>query len=119
FTTPDDTRPPKISNFSVEIRSSGIGSAQKAQLVASWETDEPAKSQVEYGPGIASDSYPLKSQEDAALTTNHVVIVSELEPAKLYHLRAVSRDASGNAGTSVDTTAITGKVQRSIIDLIV
>jgi hypothetical protein len=119
YETPFDTRAPKISNLTVEVRSSGIGSSQKAQIVVSWETDEPATSQIEFGPGIASDFYPSKSQEERGLTTNHVIIVSELDPAKLYHLRAVSRDRAGNQGASVDTTAITGKVQRSVIDLIV
>ena len=118
FTTPNDSRPPKLSNMEVEVRASGLGSAQKAQIVVSWQTDEPGTSQIEYGSGISSDSYPQQSQEDPVYTTSHVVIVSELEPAKLYHLRAVSRDAAGNKGTSADTTAITGHVQESIIDLI-
>jgi hypothetical protein len=119
FTTPDDSRPPKILNMTVEVRSSGVGATQKAQLVVNWETDEPGSSQVEYGPGISSDSYPSKTQEDPVLTTTHVVIVPELEPAKLYHLRAVSRDRAGNAGTSDDTTSITGKVQKSVVDIII
>ncbi len=119
FTTPDDSRPPKVSNMTIEVRSSGVGAAQKAQLVVSWETDEPSGSQVEYGPGISSESYPSRTQEDTVLTNNHVVIVPELEPAKLYHLRAVSRDRANNAGTSADTTSITGKVQRSVIDIII
>ncbi len=118
FTTPLDSRPPQAKNLTVEIRASGVGAGQKAQIIASWETDEPSTSQVEYGPGISSVSYPSKSQEDAVLTTSHVVIVSELEPAKLYHLRAVFKDQAGNIGTSRDTTAITGKIQHSVIDVI-
>lgn len=119
YSTPFDTRPPKISNLNVEIKSSGVGSGQKAQIVVSWETDEPATGQIEYGPGISNSSYPSKSQEDKALATSHVIIVSQLEPSKLYHLRAVSRDRSGNVGASIDTTAITGKVQKSVVDLII
>ncbi len=118
-TTPGDTRPPKVTNMTIEVRSSGVGEAQKAQLVVSWETDEQGSSQVEYGPGISSDNYPTRTAEDPALGTSHVVIVPELEPAKLYHLRAVSRDSSGNGGSSADTTAITGKVQRSVVDIII
>ncbi len=118
YTTPDDSRPPKVTNLAVEVRSSGAGQVQRAQLVVSWETDEPSTSQVEYGPGISSDSYPSRSQEDRVLTNNHVVIVPELEPAKLYHLRAVSRDRANNPGSSPDTTAITGKSRRSVIDII-
>lgn len=119
ITTPDDSRPPKVSNLTIEVRSTGAGQTQKAQLIVSWETDEASTSQVEYGPGISSDSYPSKSQEDTAVTGSHTVIVPELEPAKLYHLRAVSRDRAGNAGLSSDTTAITGKIQRSVIDIII
>jgi len=119
FTSPDDSRPPKVTNMTIEVRSNGAGQTQKAQLIVSWDTDEPSTSQIEYGPGISSDSYPLKTQEDSAASISHVVIVTELEPAKLYHLRAVSRDRAGNAGTSSDTTAITGKVQRSVVDIII
>jgi hypothetical protein len=119
ITTPDDSRAPRVLNMTVEVRSSGVGQGQKAQLVVNWETDEPSTSQVEYGPGISSESYPSRTQEDPALSTTHVVIVPELEPAKLYHLRAVSRDRAGNAGTSDDTTSITGKANRSVIDIIV
>ncbi len=119
YATPFDTRPPKINNLNIEIKSSGVGTAQKAQIVVSWETDEPATSQVEYGPGISSDSYSSRTQEDRILSTTHVVIVSNLDPAKLYHLRAVSKDRSSNTGTSIDTTAITGRIQNSVIDLII
>jgi hypothetical protein len=119
ITTPDDSRAPRILNMTVEVRSTGVGTVQKAQLVVNWETDEPGTSQVEYGPGISSESYSSRTQEDPALSTTHVVIVPELEPAKLYHLRAVSRDRAGNAGTSDDTTSITGKAQRSVVDIIV
>jgi hypothetical protein len=119
FTTPEDTRAPKISNLTIEIKSNGFGSSQKAQIVASWLTDEPASSQLEYAPGIEGKEYSFKTKEDAAYTTNHVVIASELEPSKIYHLRAVSRDKASNTGYSTDTTTITGKVQQSVVDVIV
>lgn len=117
--TPDDSRPPRIANLTIEVRSSGSSQDQRAQLVINWETDEPSSSQIEYGPGISSDNYASRTQEDQVLTTNHTVIVPELDPAKIYHLRAVSRDRAGNAGISADTTAITGKVQRSVVDIII
>ncbi len=117
--TPQDSRAPKVSNLTIEIKSSGVSGSQKDQIVASWETDELATSQIEYGPGISGTDYGQKTQEDAALTNYHVVIVNELEPSKMYHLRVVSRDSAGNAGYSDDTTAITGKMQNSAIDLII
>ncbi len=118
-TTPLDSRPPVVSNLTVEVKSNGVGSTQKAQVVVSWETDEPTTSQVEYGAGISAENYSSRSQEDKTYSTSHVVIISELEPAKLYHLRAVSLDKAGNQGGSADTTVITGRVQKSVLDIIV
>ena len=117
--TPQDSRAPGVSNLTIEIKSSGASGSQKDQIVASWETDELSTSQIEYGAGISGSEYTQKTAEDAALTNYHVVIVNELEPSKMYHLRVVSRDAAGNAGYSDDTTAITGKLQNSAIDLII
>lgn len=118
YTTPLDSRPPKLSNMTVEVKSVGYSDAQTAQLVVSWESDEPATSQVEYGPGISSIEYATKTKEDASLTTMHVVIASGLDPSKIYHLRTISRDAAGNMGTSEDTTVITGNVQKSVLSII-
>lgn len=118
YTTPIDSRPPKVLNLTVEVKSVGFGAAQSAQLVVSWETDEAGSSQIEYGPGISSTEYATKTKEDGAMTTTHVVIASGLDPSKIYHLRAVSADASGNIGSSDDTTVITGKVQNSVLDII-
>lgn len=118
-TTPIDTRPPKISNLIVEVKSSGFGQTQKAQVVVSWETDEPATSQVEYAQGISGIEYSNASKEDSALSNSHVVILSDLEPSKIYHLRAVSKDNAQNLGASDDTTVITGKMQSSILDIII
>lgn len=117
--TPLDSRPPKVSNLTIEVKSAGFGETQKAQIVAAWETDEPATSQIEYEQGISGQEYANQSKEDTAYSTSHVVILSELEPSKIYHLRALSKDPAGNKGNSDDTTVITGKVQKSILDIIV
>ncbi|MEK9156215.1 MAG: fibronectin type III domain-containing protein [Patescibacteria group bacterium] len=117
--TPLDSRPPQVKNLTIEVKSSGFGETQKAQIVAMWETDEPASSQIEFGPGISGGEYPNRTKEDAVLTTSHVVIASELEPSKIYHLRAISKDSAGNGGFSEDTTVITGKIQNSVLDVIV
>jgi len=119
ITTPKDTRAPKVSNMTVEVKSSGFGQTQKAQLVISWETDEPGTSQVEYDLGISGDSYANKSKTDPTYSTSHAVILADMEPSKIYHLRAISVDPSGNVGHSDDTTTITGKMQQSVLDIIV
>ncbi len=117
--TPLDSRPPKVSNLTVEVKSSGFGTTQKASVIVSWETDELTTSQVEYAQGISGTDYSNKSKEDTALSNSHVVILGELEPSKIYHLRAISHDSAGNLGNSDDTTVITGKMQNSVLDIII
>lgn len=121
FTTATDTRPPQIMNLKViggTIPPVGFAAGEiKAQLVITWDTDEPSTSQVEYGEGAGS-SYSQKSQEDGNLTTNHTVILSGLTPSKVYHMRAISKDAGGNESRSIDLTTIAPKATRSALDLV-
>jgi len=122
FTTATDTRPPQISNLKIEGTTvppvSGAGQESTAQLIVSWDTDEPASSQIEYGEGTGS-VYSQKTQDDTNLTTNHLVIISGLTPSKVYHLRALSKDKAGNEGKSVDTVTIAPKSTESALDLVV
>ncbi len=122
FTTATDTRPPQILNLKVEGTNvppvSGAGQESTAQLIVSWDTDEPASSQIEFGEGTGS-TYSQKTQEDMNLTTNHLVIISDLTPSKVYHLRALAKDKAGNEGKSVDTVTIAPKSTQSALDLVV
>jgi hypothetical protein len=120
FTTATDTRPPKISNMKVEgsVTKTVSGSSEKlTQLIISWTTDEPASSQVEFGEGTSS-TYPQKSQEDSQPKLNHLVVVPNLPPSRVYHVRAASKDTSGNVGNSVDTVTITPKGSNDALDLV-
>jgi len=122
FNTASDTRPPAIADLNVEGSNTSLtnGSTDQniSQLVVSWNTDEPASSQVEFGEG-ASTQYPQKTQEDANLTYNHLVVISGLTPSKVYHLRAVSLDKAGNTSPSVDMVAITPKESESALNLVI
>ena len=122
FTTATDTRPPMISNLYIEGTTvptvSGAGQEAVAQLVISWDTDEPATSQVEFAEGTGT-SFTQKSQEDSNLTYNHLVIVSGLSPSKVYHLRAISKDPTGNLANSVDTTTITPRATDNALNLVI
>ncbi|MFA6007091.1 MAG: DUF2341 domain-containing protein [Candidatus Shapirobacteria bacterium] len=123
FTTATDTRPPQIMNLKIEgsVESSvnnGSNSQATAQLIVSWDTDEAGSSQVEFGEGTSND-YSQKTQEDTNLTYNHLVIISNLTPSKVYHLRAHSKDKIGNDGTSIDTVTITPKSVSSAFELVV
>ncbi|MDV7395425.1 fibronectin type III domain-containing protein, partial [Arthrospira platensis SPKY1] len=113
FNTAIDTRPPQIS----KIRSQGDvqtveiqpDRSRAAQLIVSWETDEPATSQVLYGEGARGDNYPFSTQTDSEMRTKHVLVVNNLSPSKVYHFKVVSKDGAGNAGESGSVTAITPK----------
>lgn len=115
-----DTRPPQIINMKIE--SSNIKNANGddfvSQLVVSWTTDEPATSQVEFGEGTGT-TYSQKTQEDTNLKLNHLVVIPNLTPSKVYHIRAASRDERGNVGNSIDTVSITPKATDNALNLVV
>ncbi|MBI2597496.1 fibronectin type III domain-containing protein [Candidatus Daviesbacteria bacterium] len=122
LTTATDTRPPAISDLNVEGSNippvSGTAQEQTAQLVVSWNSDEPSTTQVEFGEGTGV-SYAQKTQEDSNLTFNHLVIISNLTPSKVYHLRAISKDKAGNLGNSIDTVTITPKATENALNLVI
>lgn len=122
FTTATDTRPPQVSGMRIEGSAvpptTTTAQESTAQLLASWNTDEPATSQVEFGEGTGT-TYSSKTQEDGNLTNNHLVVISGLTPSKVYHVRAISKDSVGNTGNSVDTVTITPKATENALDLVI
>lgn len=122
LTTATDTRSPQISELHVEGSNipqvTQTAQEQTAQLIVSWNTDEPATSQVEFGEGTGT-SYSQKTQEDSNLTFNHIVIISNLTPSKVYHLRSISKDKVGNVGNSIDTVTITPKATENALNLVI
>jgi hypothetical protein len=73
-----------------------------------WATNEPATSQVEYGP---SGSYGQFTLVDTALVTAHSVLLRGLDAVTLYHFRARSIDIGDNETLSSGetfTTAVLG-----------
>lgn len=119
FKTALDTRPPKISNVAVETIVKGTGSEARGQIIVTWSTDEPATSQVAFGEGSNSSSITSLSTEDANLTTEHVVIISDLSPAQVYNVQAVSRDNARNEAKSEGEAAIINRATDSILSIIV
>ena len=117
YVTGKDTRPPVISNVSVESQISGSGAAATAQIIISWETDEPATTQVLYGAGVGSE-YPLSSPEEQGLTKRHTVVIRDLAHTSSYHLRIVSKDETGNIAKSGDLIAVTPPSQESALDVV-
>ncbi|MEI6886972.1 MAG: fibronectin type III domain-containing protein, partial [bacterium] len=119
FTTATDTRPPVITDTVVESFpvDTSSNSSKKAQVVISWNTDELSTSSVEYGEGY-SDTYQLKSTTDFTLSYNHAVVISGLEPSKVYHFRAISKDKAENAAYSPNMVSITLKSSQDATELI-
>jgi hypothetical protein len=92
----DDT-PPVIFNIS-PTNITGTGA------IITWDTDEPATSQVKYGLSL---SYGDVSAEDSNLVTSHSVELSGLTAGTQYHYAVISRDAVGNEYSSLDKTFTT------------
>jgi hypothetical protein len=89
---PQDTAAPVIT----AVSSSNISSSG---ATIRWTTNEPADTQVDYGP---TASYGSSSPLDTAAVTSHSVDLSGLSPGTLYHYRARSRDAAGNMAATGD-----------------
>jgi hypothetical protein len=96
FTTIDPTAPV----ISV-VTSSGI---TKAAATITWDTNEAASSQVEYGP---TEEYGSTTTLDETKLTSHSVDLSELKAGKTYHYRVLSKDAADNQAASGDETFTT------------
>ncbi|MEI8143090.1 MAG: fibronectin type III domain-containing protein [Candidatus Berkelbacteria bacterium] len=118
FDTPNDSRPPRISDIVIESSNIGNTGNAKAQVAVSWKTDEPASSQVEFGIGLSGNEYTNKTSLDTTFTNHHLVIISDLDPGKPYHLRILSADMSANMSTSGDNTVISGDISRSALQII-
>jgi len=118
FKTSADLRSPVVSNMTVESVVDGVGDEAKSQIIVSWDTDEPASSQVEYGQGTGSD-YPSKTQKDSNYTLNHSVVISDLIPNQVYHLRVLTEDKMVNLTQSYDNVVITPKATKSALNLVI
>lgn len=81
--------------------------------VISWETNELASSEVEYG---SDTSYGMSTGEldFSPRVIEHSVQLSDLVPATTYHFRVISKDSNGNTATSADYTFSTNEFNRQI-----
>ncbi len=89
--------PPQLTNINA-------GNLTNTTASITWDTNEPADTQVEYGP---DPRYGFNSPLQTARTTAHQVTLTNLNPSTLYHYRVKSRDAAGNLSTSADFTLTT------------
>ncbi len=81
-----------------------VGSIGLTDATVSWTTDQPADSQIDYGPTTA---YGSTTVLDPTPVTSHAQRISGLATNTTYHFRVTSRNASGMPTTSDDRTFTT------------
>lgn len=118
FKTALDTRPPLITDVVVDGSIRGSGAEARGQIVVSWRTDEPATSQVAYGEG-AGGFLSNSTSEDARLTYEHVVVISDLSTSRVYHVEPRSTDNGKNQSQGEQQVAIIGRPSDSVLGIIV
>jgi len=87
-----DKQPPQLSAIAAQ-NFAGSG----AQIT--WQTNEPADTQVDYG---LSSNYTQASLLSSPRVTAHTVVLNGLEQNTTYHYRIKSRDLAGNLAVSGD-----------------
>jgi len=112
-----DTRPPRISEVSIEAQIKGTGGESNGQVVVAWHTDEPATSQVAFNLGSGGGTMNYTA-EDARLTTEHVVVISDLSLSSVYQVQTLSRDRATNTAKSDTQTVIIGRGTDSVFSII-
>jgi alpha-tubulin suppressor-like RCC1 family protein/phosphodiesterase/alkaline phosphatase D-like protein len=92
-----DTAAPMI--LTVNLTDIGVSEA-----TITWATDEPATSQVQYGP---TKEYGLTKTVVSNPVNSHSVDLTDLKAGKTYHYRVISKDAAKNVAVSEDMTLTT------------
>ncbi len=81
-------------------------SAGPSRAVISWQTDDPADSQVVYG---TSPTYTASSNLNSVMSTMHSVTLKGLMPQTTYHFAVKS--SNGTVSTSSDQTFTTAAIK--------
>jgi hypothetical protein len=118
FKTALDTRPPEVSDVRVRSTIRGNGAEARGQVIVSWKTDEPASSQVAFAEGTSPSEFNNRTVEDGALGTEHVVIISDLPTSRVFSMKPISKDASGNASDGDAKPVIIRRASDSILTAI-
>jgi hypothetical protein len=118
FQTALDTRPPKVSDIVIEPSIRGTGSEARGQIVVSWRTDEPSTSQVAYTEGSGAVTFNSKTAEDTRMTTEHLVIISDLPTSRVFSVQPLSKDKSNNEAVGEADTAIIGRASDSVLTIV-
>ncbi len=86
------------------ISTINAGNTTSSGSTITWTTDEVSDTQIEYG---TTTAYGSITSLNTSLVTSHSHTLSGLNASTTYHYRVLSRDASGNLGSSGDNTFTT------------
>ncbi len=102
----DDTTPPIISDVTVK-------EVTFSRATISWRTDEPATSEVDYGPTLPYSFHVAQG----GMVVEHRLTLVGLQPGTLYHFRVCSTSAGGSTCSDKDTF-VTGLAHRILLPLL-
>jgi hypothetical protein len=118
FTTGKDEIPPEIT----QVRADSTlypGKEARVQTIITWQTNEPATSQVFWQEGIIEGAQMISTPKDLALTTKHVVVITKFKPSTVYKFWVESEDATGNKSKSREFTILTPKREETVVEIII
>ena len=98
------------------------GRNDRLQTVVSWQTDEPATSQIYYEEGLGAageTKLSNKAGQEDVMNESHIVILTAFKPSTIYRIKIISRDASGNIGETSIKTILTPQSAESVLDVII
>ena len=99
FTTSNDPD----TQFPVILSGPTVSSKSHETAIIEWTTDEPADSELSFG----LDAVGEDSESSAVTTTDHQVVLSNLEAGGTYTYLVGSTDASGNGATQSSEAVFT------------
>jgi peroxiredoxin len=102
--TNNGTVPTSIDSTPPTIDSINISEITESSAIISWQTNEEATSQVQFGKTAQNLNTVLKSGQ---LTTAHSITIKPLEIGACYHFRVISSDANGNQSISATGSFLT------------
>ncbi len=117
FRTALDTRSPRVFEINTEASIRGTGAEARGQIIVTWKTDEPATSQISYGVGAGANA-TTKTAQDARLTTDHIVIISDLATSSVYNVQPISADKADNTASGASQSVVVGRGTDNIFSVI-
>jgi len=113
-----DLTPPTISF--IKSKTSMVSQSEEViQAIISWKTDEASSSQLLFDVGMGGEDFSQQTKKDENLTTNHVVVLTDLRPGSVYRFKAISEDKNGNEQISNIFSFLTPRKEKSVFQLII